>query len=167
MDRISNLFDLGGGRRDRGRGAKRLQPCQHRASNTTTRTATTGMMTTLGWRDHIRICQLNSSAQLGDSTSTRKLLPPGDGGCRVCAKNGGLNVHNDSIAARAMGDAARVTRLGDATSTTKLLPPGNGGCRVCTKNGGLNVHNESIAARARGDTAGCSRYLRTYGSNRL
>jgi hypothetical protein len=78
----------------------------------------------------------------------------GDAAC--APKNGGLNVHNDSIAARVMGDAARATKLGGATSTTKLPLPGNGGCRVYTKNGGLNVHDESIAARARGDAAGAT-----------
>jgi hypothetical protein len=72
----------------------------------------------------------------------------GDAAC--APKNGGLNVHNDSITARVMGDATRATKLGDATSTSKLLPPGNGGCRVCTKNGGLNVHSESLAAIGRG-----------------
>jgi hypothetical protein len=48
-------------------------------------------------------------------------------------KNGGLNIHNESITARAKGDAAREKNLGYSTSTTKWSPPGNGGCRVCAK----------------------------------
>ncbi len=111
---------------------------------------------------------------MGDSTSTIEVLPLGQGGtllgqqnwgtqcpqqnyCRramgdaaFAPKNGGLNVHIESIAAQAKGDAARATNLGDSTSTTKLFPPGNGGCRGCTKNGGPNVHTKSIAARAKG-----------------
>jgi hypothetical protein len=107
-----------------------------------------GMTTTLGWRDHIQIRQLNSLAQLGDSTSTMKLLPLGDGGCRMCAKkmgdsmftmtvsplgqwgvplgqqNWGIQRPQQNYCRRAMGDAACAPKLGDSTSTIKVLPLG-------------------------------------------
>ena len=61
------------------------------------------------------------------------------GDAAFAPKNGGLNIHNESIAAQAKGDAARATNLGDSTSTTKLLPPGNGGSQ--------KIHNNSIASQ--------------------
>jgi hypothetical protein len=109
--------------------------------------------------------------KMGDSMSTINVLPLGQGGAPLgqqnwgtqCSqqnychwvmedaaftpkKNGGLNVHNESIAARAKGDTAWATKLGDSKSTMKSSLPGNG----FAKNGGLNIHNESIIARARG-----------------
>jgi hypothetical protein len=47
------------------------------------------------------------------------------GNAAFAPKNGGLNIHNESIAARAKGDAARATNPGDSTSTTKLSLPGD------------------------------------------
>jgi hypothetical protein len=107
--------------------------------------------------------------KMGDSTFTMKVLPLGQGGMPLgqqnwgtqrpqqnychqamgdaafAPKNGGLNIHNESIAAWAKGDAAWATNLGDSMSTTKkLLPPGNGGCHVCAKKWGTQCPHQKV-----------------------
>ncbi len=112
--------------------------------------------------------------KMGDSTSTIKVSLLGQGGTPLghqnggtqspqqnyCSrvmgdaafapKNGGLNVHNESIAAQAKGDAARATILRDSTSTTKLLPPGDGGCRGCAKKWGTQCSHQKYCRSGEG-----------------
>jgi hypothetical protein len=132
--------------------------------------------------------------KMGDSMFTMKVLLLGQGGMPLrqqnwgtqhpqqnyhpralgdaafAQKNGGLNVHNESIAIWAKGDAARATNLGysmstttkiiaagrwgmpclcqkmgDPTSTPKVLSLGQrGGHAQATKRGGLTLCNKQI-----------------------
>ncbi len=62
------------------------------------------------------------------------------GGHRSGNKNGGLKVHNYSIASRAMGDAAWATENGGVESTKTVSRLGRGGTPTKTEiRGGLNV----------------------------
>ena len=77
--------------------------------------------------------QKNRGTQCPQQDYCRRLM----GDAAFVPKNGGLNVHNESIPTQVEGDATRATNLGDSTSTAiKLLPPGDGGCRLCAKKWG-------------------------------
>ncbi len=113
-----------------------------------------GMTTTLGWMEHIRIRQLNSLAQLGDSMSTRKLLLLGDGGCRVCTKKMGDSMFTMIVMLLGQwGTPLGQQKTGGRNIHNKIIAAGQWGMLHVHQNGGLNIHNESIATRARGDAA--------------
>ena len=78
-----------------------------------------------------------------------------NGGCCLCDKNGGLNVHNESITAQARGDTTWA-KMGDSTHIFRnYYRRAIGGSACGTKNGGLDAHNHNkgIVTWARGDAS--------------
>jgi hypothetical protein len=69
------------------------------------------------------------------------------------SKKGGLNVHNEGIAAWAKRDTAQMTKKGTQWPHQNYCRRAMGDAAFAPKNEGLNVHNDSITARAKGDAA--------------